>query len=58
MKKFILMSVLIATFVIPLMTLKLQLDPKTGSKVIQKRTLIFCISYVIIVLYVAPRLFH
>ena len=58
MKKLILMSVLIATIVIPLASLKLKLDPKRGAKLMQKRLLIFLAIYVVMVLYIAPRLFH
>ena len=58
MKKFILMSVLIATIALPLAALKLKLDPKRGAKLMQKRLLIFLAIYVVMVLYIAPRLFR
>lgn len=54
MKKFLLMSVLIATFWIPL-TLAM-MDMRKGVKLVRKRFLVFCIIWVLVVLYIMPRL--
>jgi len=55
MKKLILMSVLIATIWIPLALARFP-DTRRGVKLVQKRFLIFCVCYVIAVLYIMPRL--
>lgn len=56
MKKLILMSILIATFAIPFVFSARKVDPRRTVRVVQKRFLVFCVVYVIAVLYVMPRL--
>ncbi|HEX6273620.1 MAG TPA: hypothetical protein VFZ53_11275 [Polyangiaceae bacterium] len=55
MKRFLIMSVLFATFWIPL-----ALARKEGSlralRSVQKRFLVFCAVYVVTILYVLPRI--
>ena len=58
MRKLVLMSVLIATFAIPMSAWAKKLDPRRTTRLVQKRLVWFCVIYVIVVLYVAPRLFH
>jgi hypothetical protein len=53
-KKFLLMSVLIGTFWIPLTLARM--DMRRGTKLVRKRFLVFCIVYVLTVLYIMPRL--
>jgi hypothetical protein len=54
-RKFILMSVLLATFYIPL-AMAHQADLQKGIRVLRKRFLWYCIAYVIAVVYVIPRI--
>ena len=56
MKKLILMSILIATFAIPMFISSRQLSPRQGVRLVQKRFVVFCVLYVIAVCYVFPRL--
>ena len=58
MKKLTLMSVLIATFALPMIIASRNVDPRRVPRILQKRFLTFCVIYVIMVLYIAPRLFH
>jgi len=55
MKKAIVMSILVATFWIPLVAAR---DPKPsrGLQKVRKWTAAFCVLYVLSVLYLLPRL--
>jgi hypothetical protein len=55
MKKLILMSVLIATFWIPL-ALATHADPKRALRLVQKRFLIYLFVWAMLVVYILPRL--
>jgi hypothetical protein len=55
MQKLILMSLLIGTFWIPIAAAKKHLKGRRGVVVVRKRTAVFCVCYVIAVLYVLPR---
>jgi hypothetical protein len=56
MKKFVVMSVMLATFVIPLLIARRQPDLARGVRLVQKRFLVFMTIYVVTVLYILPRL--
>jgi hypothetical protein len=49
------MSVMIAAFVIPILAARNE-NAKLGLARVQKRFLLFCVVYVITILYVLPRL--
>lgn len=55
-EKLILMSVLIATFAIPFVYSARPLVPRQGIRLVQKRFVVFSVSYVIAIIYVLPRL--
>ena len=55
MKKFIIMSLLFATFWIPLALAHKQGSPRS-LRIVQKRFLYFCAVYVVTILYVLPRI--
>jgi hypothetical protein len=55
MKKIVLMSILVAIFWIPV-TAARDSQPYRGLRNVRKRFAVFCVAYVITVLYVMPRL--
>ena len=56
MKKLLIMSILFGTFWIPLMLAAREGRLGPSVKLLQKRYLVFCVIYVITVLYIVPRL--
>jgi hypothetical protein len=56
MSKFLLMSVLLVTFLIPLRAAARAPNLRQGLRLVQKQFLVFCVVYVITILYVLPRL--
>jgi hypothetical protein len=56
LKKLIMMSILIATFAIPLVMSSRPVPPRRAVKLVQKHVVWFCIAYVIALCYVWPRL--
>ena len=56
MKKFIIMSILFAPFWIPLVAATRSQDVRQALKQVQKRFVVFCIVYVVTILYILPRL--
>ncbi len=56
MKKLMLMSVLIATFWIPLAVAARSPDVRRGVRRVQTGFFWFCVVYVVSVLYIMPRL--
>lgn len=55
MKKFILMSILIATFWLPVVASR-EWNLERTVELVRKRFLIFCVLYVLAVAYVIPRM--
>jgi hypothetical protein len=54
-RKFLVMSIMLGTFVIPIMAAR-QADVRKGLAWTKKRFALFCVVYVVTILYVVPRL--
>lgn len=55
MRRLILMSIMLATFVIPILAARHE-NARLGLKLVKKRFYVFMIVYVITILYIWPRL--
>jgi hypothetical protein len=50
------MSIMIATFAIPMIYAARPLEPRPTIRVLQKKIVWFCVIYVLAVCYVVPRM--
>jgi len=55
-KKLILMSIMIATFALPMIYAARPVEPRPTIRLLQRKLVWFCVIYVLAVCYVVPRL--